>query len=154
MSPELTGEVLEFNHASDRNLYRAALEAVAQARKMRAKLLELKPRAERQAVCISSQRRPGLAMSADTLLRNWLLKKHTMVLQDFLDALRIKHENGVVEDLPKAVEDDRLKAAVEVLLAKHPHEVVAVYLQAFNSMNAESWSNLEALLQAEPRLQL
>ena len=152
MSPGLAGEVIEFNHESDRNLYRASLEAVAQARKMRTKFLERLPRPERQATLIGSLSCPGLAMAADTLLRNWLLKKHTALLQDFLNALQIKHENGVVEDLPKTVPDDLLLTAVEQLLAKHPHEVVAVYLQAFNSMNAESWANLETLLQSDPRL--
>ena len=154
MSPGLAAEVLEFNHANDRKLYRAAFEAVAQARKVRAVFLERQPRPERQAAMISSLSRSGLAMAADTLLRNWLLKKHTPVLADFLNALQIKHENGVVEDLPKSVEDTVLQPAVEQLLARHPHEVVAVYLQSFNFMNAESWANLDLILQTDPRLQL
>jgi len=102
----------------------------------------------------SSLGRAGLSAAADTLLRNWLLKKQAKVLGDFLDALQIKHENGVVEELPKAVEDAALQQAVSRLLESHPHEVVAVYLHAFNFMNAESWGNLDALLQSEPRLRL
>jgi NADPH-dependent 7-cyano-7-deazaguanine reductase QueF-like protein len=31
---------------------------------------------------------------------------------------------------------------------------VAVYLNAFNDMNAANWSNLKALLEADARLQL
>ena len=53
---------------------------------------------------------------------------------------------GVVEDLPGAVDDAKLKAAVELLLGKYPHETVAVYLNAFNDMNAAGWANLKALL--------
>jgi hypothetical protein len=102
----------------------------------------------------SSLGRPALAMAADGLVRNWLLKKHTALLTDFLDALRIKHDKGVVEELPKSVEEGALRTAVETLLAKHPAEAVAVYLHAFNSMNAESWANLDTLLQSEPRLAL
>jgi hypothetical protein len=154
MSPGLATEILEFNHASDRPVYRAGLEAVAQARKLRTVFLERQPRAERQALMIESLSRPNLAVASDTLLRNWLLKRHTTVLVDFLDALKVKHEKGVVEDLPKSVEDAALQQAVEQLLAKHPAEVVAVYLQAFNVMNAESWANLETLLRDEPRLRL
>ena len=56
--------------------------------------------------------------------------------------------------LPKSVGDSQLTTAVETLLAKHPHPAVAVYLHAFNSMNAESWSNLDTLLESEPRLRL
>ena len=154
MSPTLAGDVIEFSHASDRKLYRAALEAVAQARKVRAVFLERQPRADRQSLLIASLSRPALSIAADTLLRNWLLKKQTAVLADFLNALGIAHQNGVVEELPKTVEDDRLRAAVEQLLARHPQEVVAVYLHAFNFMNAESWANLDGILRTEPRLRL
>ena len=64
------------------------------------------------------------------------------------------HENGVVEELPKTVDDATLKLAIERLLSKHPPEAVAIYLHAFNSMNAESWANLETILKTEPRLAL
>lgn len=154
MPVSLASDIIEFSHTSDKKLYRAALDAVAQARKVRPVFLERQPPAERNATIAGSLGRPALAIAADTLIRNWLLKKHTTLLVDFLDALNIKHEQGVVEDLPKSVEDAALKTAVETLLAKHPAEAVSVYLHAFNSMNAESWANLDVLLQSEPRLRL
>jgi hypothetical protein len=40
------------------------------------------------------------------------------------------------------------------LLGKYPHEVVAVYLNAFNDMNAAGWTNLKTLLENDTRLQL
>ena len=76
------------------------------------------------------------------------------MLVEFLNALEIKNENGVVEDLPAAVDDAKLKAAVEILLAKYPHETVAVYLNAFNDMNTANWPNLKTLLESDTRLQL
>ena len=154
MSPALAGDVIEFSHLHDRKLYKAALEAVAQARKVRAVFLERQPRPERLETLISALSRPALSMASDTLLRNWLLKQHAALLCDFLNALGIAHENGVVEDLPASVEDATLRGAVEQLLGKHPHEVVAVYLHAFNFMNAESWANLDGILRSEPRLRL
>ena len=60
----------------------------------------------------------------------------------------------MVEDLPAAMDDEKLKTAVEILLNKYPHEVVAVYLNAFNDMNAASWPNLKTLLENDARLQL
>ena len=60
----------------------------------------------------------------------------------------------MVEDLPATVDDAKLKAAVELLLGKYPYEVVAVYLNAFNDMNAAGWPNLKALLETDSRLQL
>jgi hypothetical protein len=52
------------------------------------------------------------------------------------------------------VDDAKLKAAVELLLGKYPHEVVAVYLNAFNDLNGAGWPNLKALLENDSRLQL
>lgn len=154
MPVTLASDIIEFNHTSEKQIYRAALDAVAQARKVRPVFLEHQPRPERIATMAGSLGRPALALAADGLIRNWLLKKHAGLLGDFLDALNIKHEQGVVEELPKAVEDTALKTAVETLLTKHPAEAVSVYLHAFNSMNAESWANLDTLLQSEPRLRL
>jgi hypothetical protein len=76
------------------------------------------------------------------------------MLVDFLNALGIPHENGVMEDLPAAMDDEKLKTAVEILLNKYPHEVVAVYLNAFNDLNAASWPNLKTRLESDARLQL
>jgi len=154
MPVPLAVTILEFNHDSERKLYRAALEAIAQSRKLRAVFLERQPRIERYATMIASLSRPALNQAADSLLRNWLLKKHTSILIDFLDELGLKHENGVVEELPKSVEDSVLKHAFETLLAKHPQDAVSLYLHAFNSMNGENWANLDRLLHNEPRLNL
>lgn len=154
MPVSLATEIIEFNHVNERKLYRAAVEAVAQARKVRGVFLERQPRVERCAAMIASLSRPTLNQAADSLLRNWLLRKHTSLLTDFLDALGIKHENGVAEELPKNVADEAIKRGVENLLAKHPREAVAIYLHAFNGMNGENWTNLEELLRADSRLAL
>jgi hypothetical protein len=76
------------------------------------------------------------------------------MLVDFLNALEIPNEEGVVEDLPKSVEDAKLKIAVDSLLSKHPAEAVAVYLNAFNAMNEANWPNLKTILEGDARLQL
>ena len=150
----LAVEILEFSHENEKKLYRAALDAVAQSRKLRPVFLERQPRSERHALLIGSLSRPALNQAADSLLRNWLLKKHPALLVDFLNALGIKHENGVVEDLPQRVDDAQLRSAVEAVLAKHPRGAVAVYLHAFNSMNGEHWENLENLVLTDSRLSL
>lgn len=154
MPVALAVEILEFNHENEKKLYRAALDAVAQSRKLRSVFLERQPRSERHALLIASLSRPSLNQAADSLLRNWLLKKHPALLIDFLNALGIKHENGVVEDLPKRVDDAQLRSAVEAVLAKHPRGAVSVYLHAFNSMNGEHWENLENLVLTDSRLSL
>ncbi len=154
MSPALANEILNFTFESEKPTYRAVLQAVAEAKKLRPVFLERQSRVERNATILSSLARPNGDVAAATLLRTWLVKKHTGMLVDFLNALEIPNEEGVVEDLPKSVEDAKLKIAVDTLLAKHPAEAVAVYLNAFNAMNEANWPNLKTILEGDTRLQL
>jgi hypothetical protein len=154
MSPALAHEILAFTFDEEKPTYRAVLQAVAEARHVRLVFLERQPRAQRNTAMLATLTRPHLDVAAGTLLRTWLVKKHSAMLVDFLNALDIPNEKGVVEDLPASVDDARLKAAVDQLLAKYPPETVAVYLNAFNDMNQANWPNLKALLEGEPRLQL
>ena len=98
--------------------------------------------------------KPGLDVVAAGLLREWLVKKHKAMLVDFLNALEIKNEEGVVDDLPQTIEDPKLKSAIETLLTRYHHEAVAVYLNAFNDMNQANWANLKQMLESDTRLQL
>lgn len=154
MSPALAGEILSFAFESEKPTYKATLAAVAQARHLRPVFLERQPRDQRHAMMLSALTKPALDMAAGTLIRAWLVKKHQAMLVDFLNALDIPNENGVVEDLPAGVDDAKLKSAVETLLSKYPPEAVAVYLNAFNDMNEANWLNLKALLEGDSRLQL
>jgi len=154
MSPALANDILNFTHESDKPAYKATLNAVADARKVRAVFLERQPRAQRHALMISVLSRPGLEAAAGQLLRVWLVKKQRPMLVDFLNALEIKNEEGVVDDLPKEIDDAKLKSAIETLLAKYPPETVAIYLNAFNDMNQTGWPNLKTMLESDARLQL
>ena len=154
MSPALASDILSFIFESDKPAYKATLAAVAEAKHVRPIFLERQPRAERHTTMLSALTKPHLDAAAAAFIRAWLVKKHAAMLVDFLNALAIPHENGVVEDLPKEMDDAQLKPAVEILLGKYPHEVVAVYLNAFNDMNAAGWANLKTLLESDARLQL
>jgi hypothetical protein len=154
MSPTLANDILSFIFESDKPAYKATLAAVAEAKHVRPIFLERQPRAERHTTMLSALTKPNLDAAAAAFIRAWLVKKHAAMLVDFLNALEIKNENGVVEDLPSAMDDAKLKAAVEILLGKYPHEIVAVYLNAFNDMNAANWPNLRTELETDARLQL
>jgi hypothetical protein len=154
MSPALANDILTFIFESDKPAYKAALAAVAEAKRVRPVFLERQPRDARHAAMLTALTKPQLDPAAGAFIRAWLVKKHVAMLMDFLNALEIKNENGVVEDLPDTVDDAKLKAAIELLLGKYPHEIVAVYLNAFNDMNAANWPNLKAALETDPRLQL
>lgn len=154
MTRNLALEILSYAHESDKPLYRATLNAVAEARKVRPVFLERQPRSQRHDTMVGTLTRPALDLVTGNLIRTWLLKKYNSMLVDFLDALGIPHKEGVVENLPASMEDPKLRAAVDVLLAKYPHEVVAVYLNAFNDMNEVDWPNLKTMLEGDSRLQL
>jgi hypothetical protein len=154
MSPSLAMDILTFAYEADKPLYRATLGAVAEARKLRPVFMERQPRSERHTAMLATLTRPSMELAAGNLIRTWLVKKQKAMLVDFLDALALPHTDGVVEDLPKSMDDAKLRTAVETLLSKHPAESVAVYLQAFNDMNEANWPNLKSLLETDPRLQL
>lgn len=153
MPPALAADILEHAHTNDRELYRATLTAVANARKVRPVFLDKQPRKERHAGMIAYLSRPGLELAAGTMLRGWLLKAHKSLLADFLDGVGIAHKDGVVDDLPDSVDDAKLKTAVDTLLTKQPADVVKVYLHSFNTMNESQWKNLETILKDDARLQ-
>ena len=153
MSPALAQDILDFTFENDRDLYRATLNAVAEAKKMRPVFYERKPRVERNKDIIAMISKPRLDLAAGTLIRGWLLKKHKQMLIDFLDALSVTHKDGVVDDLPANIDDAKLKQAIETLLSKHPREEVAVYLNAFYAMNDVTWLNLKSMLENDSRLQ-
>jgi len=154
MSPALANDIITFTFENEKPTYRATLNAVAEARHVRAVFLERQPKPQRHAAMASTLAKPSLEMAAGNLIRTWLLKKYKSMLVDFLNALEIKNEDGVVEDLPKEMDDAKLKTAVDGLLAKYPPEAVAVYLNAFNDMNEANWANLKSFLEGDPRLQL
>lgn len=154
MSPSLATDILQFTFESDKPAYKATLAAVAQAQHVRPVFLERQPREARHLTMLSALTKPHMDAAAGALLRAWLVKKHKAMLIDFLNSLNIPNEEGVVEDLPAAMDDAKLKTAVDLLLGKYQHEVVAVYLNAFNDMNTANWPNLKTMLESDPRLQL
>jgi hypothetical protein len=154
MSPKLAQEVIEWSFNEDKPTYKVAIHSIAAVRKVRPVFLERQPRSQRHAAMLQAFTRPLLEDAAGALLRAWLTKAQTPLLCDFLDALGLKHDKGVLENLPETMDDARLHNAINVLLEKHSQEIVAVYLNAFNSMNDTSWTNLDALLKTDQRLQL
>ena len=154
MSPALALEILTYTHETDKPLYQATLNAVAEARKLRPAYFKRQPRTQQHEMMLATLARPALELVTGNLIRAWLLKKHKPMLVDFLDALGIAHQEGVVEQLPPAMDDAKVRAAVDSLLAKYPPEAVAVYLHAFNEMNEVEWPNLKTMLDSDPRLQL
>jgi hypothetical protein len=154
MPATLSTEILEKSFSTNKELYRATLGAVAEARRVRPMFLERKPRVDRHKDMIDMLSRPRMNVAAASLIRGWLMTNEKAMLVDFLDALGLEHKDGAVDNLPETVEDEKLKSAVESLLSKHPKEKVTVYLHAFDEMNEVQWGNLKGVLESDARLQL
>src|SRR5208283_3404077 len=116
MSPALAVRIIEFAHEDNKALYRTALQAVAEAKKLRPAFFERLPRAARHKEMAALLSRPRLELIAANLLREWLMKQQKAMLAAFLDALGIAHKDGAVDDLPASVEDAKLTEAVGTLL--------------------------------------
>src|SRR6201992_4256181 len=125
MSPAMANDIITFTFENEKPTYRATLNASAESRRVRGVFLERQPKAQRHATMAASLSKPNLELAAGNLIRIWLLKKYKGMLADFLNALEIKNEDGVVEDLPKTMDDAKLKSAVDNLLTKYPPEAVA-----------------------------
>lgn len=154
MSPSLANEILDVMFNTQKELYKSTMAAVAQVTKVRPVFLERLARPERHVKMQAGLGRSDMSATAANILTTWLVKTQSPLLCDFLDALKIKHEQGVVEELPQTMDDDSLLNALEVVLTKYPHEIVSVYLHAFDIMNDTRWPSLETLLEADPRLRL
>lgn len=121
-----------------------AVAALASHMKFRTKSVIALP-FERKAKYLASL--PGIT---DTIAARALVSYHLEhqrgMMADFLDALGIKHENGLIEeDTPATPEAERLRTAVAQLATKYPAEDVSLYFATLVSQDPETWAELARL---------
>jgi hypothetical protein len=155
MSPASAVQVFSFLHKEQKDVYKAAIQGLANQRNLRGVFIERKPPNERYPWMQNALSRPISDTLATHLLQAWLLGANKEMLCEFLDALGIAHEpDGTVEVIPPAPPKETIKAAVDKLLAKHPAESVAIYLHAFRDMDSSvQWPALNEILDETPELQ-
>ena len=153
MSPKMANQILDDTHSNNKEVYRALVTSVAQVLKARPEFISRQPKDRRHNNFIQSLSKPNFEEHSGNLIRGWLFKEHKELLIDFLNKLEFEHEEGMVDDLPSKMEDDKLKLAVDSLLDKYDNELIAVYLTAFNASNADRWDNLDNFLAEDNRLQ-
>jgi hypothetical protein len=155
LSPGLAAQVFAHLQETEKPTYRMAIQTLAAQRKLRPQFVERKPREERYQWLQGALSRPAAEQIGANLLQMWLMGTQAPMLCAFLDALDIPHEeNGGIDNLPSAPPEEKLRAAVDELLAKYPAEAVAVYLHSFQSMDIAGWPALGAMLGTDERLQL
>ncbi len=155
MPSSMAHGLFAFLHEHQKPLYRATLETLAKARKLRPVFLEKKPRSEQHAWLVDQLRKRINNDTAAHVLQLWLVGAHKNLLCDFLDGFNIAHdENGTVEVLPPAPATADLVRVIDSLRARYEPQLLAVYLNTFQSLDSEGWSTLTTLIQQDHSLQL
>lgn len=82
------------------------------------------------------------AIAARALV-SYHLERQRPMMGAFLDHLGIAHENGLIseENVPKP-DPEKIKGAVEHLLASYPAEDVSLYLATLVSQDPDTWDAL------------
>ena len=117
-----------------------AILLIAQLKKFRPKFvlgLDLERKSRHLASLVSV---PD-AMAARTLVVYHLTAQRDM-MGEFLDALGIGHENGLIQDDEVKPDPARVPSAVAAIAAKHPPEHVSLYLSTLLCQDPETWGAL------------
>jgi hypothetical protein len=91
---------------------------------------------------------------SDAVATRALISYHFTVRRDlmaaFLDALEIKHENGLIQDesVPPPARD-KLVTAIGKLRAAFPAHDVDLYLKTLTTLDGDTWAELDGALTAE-----
>jgi hypothetical protein len=154
-SPELVNDIFVYLFDKEKAVYKAAIQNIAVQRKLRPVFVARKPKLERHLWLKQALSRKPADDFAIQILQIWLLGAHRDLICGFLDELHLPHDGkGVVESLPAEPAREQLEKAIDGLLARHPAEVVSVYLHAFQAMDDHGWKTLDDLLQQDDRLAL
>ena len=86
----------------------------------------------------------------DTIAARALIGYHLAdqrpMMGEFLDALGIPHEAGLIQDDAPKPDPEKMKAAVESLAGKFPPEDVSLYLNTLVCQDPETWNGLTGLM--------
>jgi hypothetical protein len=118
-----------------------AVAAIAQRLKFRPKSAMALPAEKKTRYLLSM---PAITEAvAARLLVVYHLEHQRAMMGGFLDALGIKHENGLIEDESMEPPDpERLKAAAATLATAYPQADVALYLSTLLWQDPDTWGGL------------
>jgi hypothetical protein len=122
-----------------------AVVTIARRLNFRAKSVHALP-VERKAKHLSQ-----LSDVSEAVATRALISYHFTVKRDlmaaFLDALEIKHENGLInEESVPPPSRDRIAAAITTLKGTFPAEDVDLYLKTLAALDEDTWAEVEAAM--------
>ncbi len=119
-----------------------AMGTVAALRKMRPQTIGTLGRPQRANLFLTSLGQPAMENAAMQALQVWFLRKGRSLMGDLLDAWKIAHENGELNDdieLP-SLSAEQVRTAVQAAAKTHPKAALVAYV-AYNHLapSAEGW---------------
>lgn len=147
MSPEEATRVLDALLDQVPGVYTQAVAAASVAFKARPQFLMKQPRDRRAAMVRRALARVAASDLAEEVLAAYFLEVRRPLLVEWLDALGIPHEEGVLQgEAPPCPDETKLREAVQGFLQGEDPEDRALLLRAFAAQGAVDWPPLEALL--------
>lgn len=147
IGPELRQQIITYVQNDERPAYRAVIQSLAQARKLRPQYVLEKSRAQQGEWLLNQLYMKTNDPVAEQLLQIWLLKSQGAMLVTFLDAVGIAHDGkGQVDELPEEITEDQAAAGIQALLAEYPPQQAALYLYMFQLQRPDGWAGLTAAI--------
>ena len=114
---------------------------IAQQKKFRPKTV-VSLDVDRKARHLASMAALPDQLAARALIVYHLAEQRAM-MGTFLDALGIKHENGLIEQDDVKPDAEKLGPAVDKLKAEYPPEDVRLYLETLKCQDPETWGAID-----------
>jgi hypothetical protein len=147
MTPEAALAFLNEVHESAPAVEEIALSAAAGAFRLRPVFLRRQPRKRQAEWMRQALARTAMAAVAEEVLAEYFLEYHNELLAEFLDALGLEHEKGVLaSSAPECPKPAELAKLVEKFRAGKDPERRELLMRAFAAQSAIDWPDLEALL--------
>ncbi len=149
MSPALSQQIMAWMKDDEKEVYKAAITTLTQAKKVRPVFVTQRSRADQFTWILTALQSRHQEAVGENILQVWLMKGKQAMLANFLDSLGVPHDGhgGVEGDLPKEIDETKVAAAVTKLLAEFPAEEVGVYLHLFQLQQAGGWAAITAAIQ-------
>jgi len=126
-----------------------ALAAAAGAFKLRPTFLKRQPPGKQAEWVRKALARGTMATVAEEILAEYFLGHHKSLLVEWLDAIGLEHEEGVLKaSTPPPPEADSLQKAFDAFCGGDNPERRRLLLSAFAAQSAIDWPELESLLAA------
>lgn len=147
IGPELRQQIITYVQNDERPAYRAVIQSLTQARKLRPQYVLEKSRVQQGEWLLSQLYMKTNDPVAEQLLQIWLLKSQGAMLVTFLDAVGIQHDGkGQVDELPEEISEEQATAGIQALLAEYPPQQAALYLYMFQLQRPDGWAGLTAAI--------